>query len=89
MNDKAVPGRYQHWLILSTAVLLASLMIFAASVVAGFFYFAASTAPMWVTISGVCGILGMAAGFGGLFLLLAVAGVGAWRGEKTRHAARG
>ncbi|MGF7181699.1 hypothetical protein [Tunturiibacter psychrotolerans] len=74
--SKAIPDRAKKWLIASLAVLLFSLVLVLGDIVAAFVYFADKTDPLWVTLLGVAGVLGVAVGFGGFFLLMAIAG---WR----------
>ena len=74
--SKAIPDRAKKWLIVSLAVLLFSLVLVLGDIVAAFVYFADKTDPLWVTLLGVAGVLGVAVGFGGFFLLMAIAG---WR----------
>jgi hypothetical protein len=57
-------------------VLLFSLALVLGDIVAAFVYFADKTDPLWVTVVGVGGALGVAVGFAGFFLLMAIAG---WR----------
>jgi hypothetical protein len=72
-TGKAMPDGLKGWLIASVVVLLGSLALFVGSVVAGFAYFTEKTAPLWVTVVGVVAVLGIAAGFGGLLLVLVMA----------------
>ena len=80
---------WQLWLVAITCELLLSLLAFLGTVIADFFYFTATSTPLWVTVLSGVSIFGIALGFGGLFLLLAVAGVKSWRSEKRRADARG
>lgn len=89
LEDTAVPARYKRWLILSTVVLLLSLVLLLCNIVATFVYFSARSTPVWVTALSVTSIFGMVAGFGGLFLLLGIAGGRAWRSDKKRAAKLG
>jgi len=74
--SKAIPDRAKKWLIGSLAVLLFSLVLVLGDIVAAFVYFADKTNPLWVTLLGVAGAFGVAVGFAGFFLLMAIAG---WR----------
>ncbi len=76
---ESLPRGYVPWLIASVAVLLVSLGLLAVAVTAAFWTFAEQSAPLWVVVLGALSVLGVALGFGGLFLLLAVAGYNAWR----------
>ena len=80
--SKAIPDRAKKWLIASLGVLLFSLVLVLGDIVAAFVYFADKTDPLWVTLLGVAGALGVAVGFAGFFLLMAIAG---WR---SLHEAR-
>ncbi|WP_353063966.1 hypothetical protein RBB77_22335 [Tunturibacter psychrotolerans] len=74
--SKAIPDSAKKWLIASLGVLLFSLVLVLGDIVAAFVYFADKTNPLWVTLLGVAGALGVAVGFAGFFLLMAIAG---WR----------
>ena len=76
MKSTPLPDGYKLWIIASTAVLLASLVLVLGAIVAAFVYFSDKTTPLWVTLLGVAGVLGVGVGFAGLFGLMAVAG---WR----------
>ena len=82
--SRAMPDSLRWWLIASVSVLLASLALFVANVVAGFAYFTAQSSPLWITVVGVVAVLGMGLGFGGLFLVLIFAGVRARKNEKAQ-----
>jgi hypothetical protein len=92
MNDgssKAIPDGLKWWLFASVALLLFSLLLFVGNVVATFVYFSAGASPLWVTVLGAAGILGICAGFGGLFLTMAVFALKARREDKRRAAEQG
>ena len=76
MLSKAISNGAKKWLIVSLGVLLLSLVLVLGDIVAAFVYFADKTDPLWVTLLGVAGALGVAVGFAGFFLLMAIAG---WR----------
>jgi hypothetical protein len=80
--SKAMPDSFRWGLVASVSVLLLSLLLFAGNVGAGFVYFNEKQAPAWVTVLGVVSILGICAGFGGLFLLLILTAVKAHRDDK-------
>jgi hypothetical protein len=69
-----MPDGFKRWLIASVTVLLLSLGLALADIVAAFVYFADKTDPIWVTVLGVVAALGIALGFAGFFLLMAIAG---------------
>jgi hypothetical protein len=74
--SKAIPDSAKKWLVASLGVLLFSLVLVLGDIVAAFVYFADKSDPLWVTLLGVAGALGVAVGFAGFFLLMAMAG---WR----------
>jgi hypothetical protein len=74
--SKAIPDGAKKWLLASLGVLLFSLVLVLGDIVAAFVYFADKTDPLWVTLLGAVGALGVAVGFAGFFLLMAIAG---WR----------
>jgi hypothetical protein len=72
--SKAIPDGSKKWLMAFLGVLLFSLLLVLGDIVAAFVYFADKSDPLWVTLLGVAGGLGVAVGFGGFFLLMAIAG---------------
>jgi hypothetical protein len=72
--SKAIPDGAKKWLVASLGVLLLSLVLVLGDVVAAFVYFADKSNPLWVTLLGVAGAVGVALGFGGFFVLMAFAG---------------
>ena len=82
---ESLPSGYKPWLIASLVVLVGSLGLLAVAVVAAFVTFADKSAPLWDVVLGVLSVLGIVAGFGGLFLLMAAAGFSSWReGRKVQ-----
>jgi hypothetical protein len=75
-KSKSLPDGFKGWIIASVSVLLLSLVLVLGDIVAAFAYFSERTNPLWVTLLGVAGALGVGLGFAGLFVLLAFAG---WR----------
>ena len=75
-KGKSLPDGFKGWIIASVAVMLLSLVLVLGDIIAAFAYFSEQTNPLWVTLLGVAGALGVALGFAGLFVLLAFAG---WR----------
>ena len=71
--SKAIPDGSKKWLMAFLGVLLFSLLLVLGDIVAAFVYFADKSDPLWVTLLGVAGGLGVAVGFGGFFLLMAIA----------------
>lgn len=67
------------YLVISLAVLIGSLMLLAVAGTAAFVNEAGTPMPLWVIVLGVVAALGVAAGFGGFFLMMVVAGWQAWR----------
>jgi hypothetical protein len=76
VRSKPLPDGFKSWIIASVGVMLFSLMLLLGDIVAAFAYFSEKTNPLWVTLLGVAGALGVVLGFAGLFVLLAFAG---WR----------
>lgn len=74
-----VGKEYKPWLIGSVIVLVCSLVLLAGDVVAAFLNFSEEMTPLWVVVVGAVALLGVAVGFGGLFLLMATAGWKAFR----------
>jgi hypothetical protein len=80
-----IPKLYKPWLILSLVILIGSLGLFAVAVTAAFVSFGDEKTPLWVIVLGCLSVLGIGLGFGGFFLLMAMAGFQAWReGRKVR-----
>jgi predicted anti-sigma-YlaC factor YlaD len=75
-ESKALPDQFKRWIVASVSLLLLSLALVLGDIVAAFVYFSEKTSPLWVTLLGVAGAFGVALGFAGLFLLMAIAG---WR----------
>jgi len=69
-----MPDGSKRWLIASVSVLLISLFLVLIDIVAAFVHFADKTNPLWVTMLGGVAAFGVAVGFAGFFLLMAVAG---------------
>jgi hypothetical protein len=81
----SLPKGYQAWLIACTSVLVGSLILLAVAVTAAFVTFADVSAPLWDVVLGVVAVLGIVAGFGGLMLMLVVAGYRSFReGRKVQ-----
>ena len=76
---ESLPKGYKPWLVVSIIVLVGSLILLAIAVTAAFLTFADKASPLWVVILGVLSLLGVALGFGGLFLLLVTAGYRSFR----------
>jgi hypothetical protein len=72
--SKAIPDGAKKWLVAFLGVLLSSLLLVLGDIVAAFVYFSDKSNPLWVTLLGVAGAFGVAVGFGGFFLLMAIAG---------------
>ncbi|WP_158791031.1 hypothetical protein [Granulicella sp. L60] len=78
-KSKPLPDGFKTWIVVSVSLLLFSLLLVLGDIVAAFVYFSDKTNPLWVTLLGVAGALGVALGFGGLFLLMAIAGWQSYR----------
>ena len=76
VKSKPLPDGFKGWIVASVGVLLLSLVLVLGAIVAAFVYFSEKTTPLWVTLLGVAGALGVGLGFAGLVGLMAVAG---WR----------
>jgi hypothetical protein len=87
--SKAMPDGFKWWLVANVSVLLLSLLLFVGNVAAGFVYFSDKAAPAWVTALGIVALMGMCVGFGGLFLMLILVAVKAYRTDKKRAAEQG
>ncbi len=74
MNKPLLDGA-RAWLVASTAVLVVSLVLLGGNIFAGFYYFADMNVPLWVSVLGAISILGAAAGFVGVLLMLVVEAV--------------
>ena len=74
-----IPSAYKPWIILSLTILVGSLALGAAAVVANFVAFGNQSTPLWVIVLSVVAILGVFLGFGGFFLLMLAAGYQSWR----------
>ena len=75
-NSKPLPDGFKGWIVASVSLLLVSLVLVLGDIVAVFVYFSDKTSPLWVTLLGVAGALGVGLGFAVLVGLMAVAG---WR----------
>lgn len=82
----AIPQGFKWWIVSCLILLLGSLSIFVANIVASFMYFSAGTTPLWVTVLGVIGVLGIVAAFSGLFFVMILVAVKTRREEKQRAA---
>jgi hypothetical protein len=80
--SKALPDGFKGWIVASVSLLLVSLALVLGDIVAAFVYFSDKTNPVWVTLLGVAGALGVGLGFAGLFVLMAVAGWRSYRESK-------
>jgi hypothetical protein len=78
-GSKALPNGFNGWIVASVSLLLVSLLLVLGDIVAVFAYFSDKTSPLWVTLLGGAGVVGVGLGFGGFFVLMAVAG---WRSHQ-------
>lgn len=78
-RSKALPDGFKGWIVASVSLLLVSLLLVLGDIVAVFAYFSDKTSPLWVTLLGGAGVVGVGLGFGGFFVLMAVAG---WRSHR-------
>lgn len=72
--EPPIPKAYRPWLMLLLAVLVVSLFTLVVTASIAFIYYANVLTPIWLIALGAVAGLGVAAGFGGLFLLLVIAG---------------
>jgi hypothetical protein len=80
--EESLGHAYKVWLMASIAVLVGSLLLVAIAVTAAFISFARQGTPLWVIVVGALGVLGVAVGFGGMFLLLGAAAWKSFRDER-------
>lgn len=85
-KSTAIPKSFKWWIVSCLTMLLSSLAIFVVNIVASFMYVSAGTSPLWVTVLGVVGVLGIAAAFGGFFLVIILIAVKTRREERQRAA---
>jgi hypothetical protein len=78
-RSKALPDGFKWWIVASLSLLLVSLLLVLGDIAATFAYFSEKTSPLWVTLLGMAGALGVGLGFAGLFVLMAIAG---WRSHR-------
>jgi len=81
-KSKALLDQFKGWIVASVSLLLLSLVLVLGDIVAAFVYFSEKTSPLWVTLLGVAGALGVGLGFAGLFVLMAIAGWRSYRESK-------
>jgi hypothetical protein len=70
---ESIGKAYKPWVIASLLVLVGSLVLLGVVMTVAFLSNETAT-PLWVIVLAVIGALGVALGFGGLFLMMAVAG---------------
>jgi len=81
----SLPRAFKPWLIASVSLLVLSLAVLAISVTAAFVSFQQTGTPLWVVVLGALSVFGILLGFGGMFLLMAIAGVKAFHdGRKVQ-----
>ncbi len=83
-GEQALTRSYGQWMKLALGVVLASVLLLLLDVVAQFAYFTATVTPVWLSVLSATAIFGLLAGFGGLFLMLGIAGAKAYRQEKRQ-----
>ena len=84
MKTESMPKGLKRWLVASIAVLLISLVAFAGTIAAGFFYFSDMSTPLWVSVLGAVSMFGMLLGFCGLFLVMILIAVKSGRKDGPR-----
>ena len=80
--SESIGKAYKPWLLVSLVVLVGSLVLLAVAGTAAFLEFSGEATPIWVIVLGVVAGLGIGVGFGGFFLIMAVAGWSSWRGSR-------
>ena len=80
--QESIGKAYKPWLVASLTVLVLSLILLAVSVVAAFSAFGQGTPPVWVVALGGVAVFGMLLGFGGMVVLMSVAGWRSFREER-------
>ena len=85
LTSKPMLDGFKWGLVTSVSVLLVSLALFVGDIVAGFVYFSQKATPLWVTVLGAVAALGIAVGFAGFFVLMAIAG---WRSHRESKRVR-
>ena len=83
VKTESLERGYKPWLIASVVLLVGSLMVLAASAAAVFIWYSETGAPLWLIVVAVLGVLGVAAGFAGLIVMMATAGWKSFRDEKA------
>lgn len=78
-----IPKGYSLWLVLFLVLLVGSLLLLGVAAALAFVSYSDTPIPLWLTVFGVLAALGVAAGFGGLFLLVLLAG---WRSFRAPNA---
>ena len=71
-ESSPIPKAYRPWVMLSLGVLVCSLFALTVIATVAFVYYANVLTPLWLTVLGALAAAGVAAGFGGFFLLLLV-----------------
>ena len=70
--SESIPKVYKPWLIVSLAILIASLLLL--GVVGTVSFVSTAKTPIWLILVGVVAALGIAVGFAGFFLIMLTAG---------------
>jgi hypothetical protein len=83
LKTESLGKSYRPWLIACLILLVGSLLVLAAAAAGAFVWFSETGAPVWLVVVGVLAVLGVAAGFAGLIVLLATAGWKSFREEKA------
>jgi membrane protein implicated in regulation of membrane protease activity len=78
-KSNALPEGFKGWIVASVSLLLVSLLLMLGDIVAVYAHFSAKASPLWVTLLGVAGAMGVGLGFAGFFVLMAIAG---WRSHR-------
>lgn len=79
---ESIGKAYKPYLLASLAVLIGSLALLGVAGTAAFIGTTGEPTPLWVIVLGVVAVLGVIAGFGGFFLIMAVAGWQSFRAAR-------
>ena len=76
---ESIGKAYRPWLLVSLTVLIGGLALLVVAGTAAFLNYGGVVTPLWVIVLGAAGALGLGVGFAGFFLMMMVAGWGAFR----------
>ena len=85
----SIPKAYRPWLMLLLALLVVSLFVLVVTASVAFIYYVNVLTPLWLIVLGALAAFGVAVGFGGLFLLLVVAGYSSFKTDPPQSGTPG